>query len=146
MPLIRDLAFERSGSSGRRLGILVSAALACLIQIQPSVQIFGVTTRRVARSARETGIRMALGASRAEVVWTVVSRTTTPGLAGIALGLALALGLRSSLASFLFHVGAADPVSYLGATFLLAGVLLTAALLPARSVAGAAPMEVLREE
>lgn len=108
--------------------------------------VFGVTARRVARLRREMGICMALGADRAALIRDATKRTAAPGGIGLALGLALAWVLASSLSGFLFEVEARDPLSFLGAAVFLGGVMVLAAFMPAHTATAVPPAEVLRGE
>jgi ABC-type antimicrobial peptide transport system permease subunit len=92
------------------------------------------------------GICMALGADRFGLIRDIVRRTAAPGALGLVVGLALAGSVGSSFRGFLFEVEPWDPVSFLGAALFLAGVMLVAAFVPARSATATSPAEVLRQE
>ena len=107
---------------------------------------FSVVSCDVSQRTREVGIRMALGATRPEVVRLVLRRGATLIALGSAIGLAGAAVVTRLARSVLFEVGPLDPVSFIGATALLVGVALAAVWLPARRAAGVEPVQALRAE
>lgn len=108
--------------------------------------IYGVTAYSVARRTREIGIRIACGARGKDVLRLVVGEGLRLTAIGVALGLALAFAVGRLLASLLFGVGAADPVTFalIAATFV--GVGLLASYVPARRATRVDPMKALRYE
>src|SRR5690606_8257352 len=106
---------------------------------------FGVTSYVVAQRQREIGIRMALGARRAQVARMVVAGGL--GLAGIglALGFVGTLVMGRALRSQLYGVALLDPVTLVGVLGLLALSAIVATLLPARRAARLDPSRSLRE-
>jgi putative ABC transport system permease protein len=124
--------------------LLLSFALTALVLAL--VGLFGVMSYLVAQGTRELAIRMALGANRMEVYWTVMQRGAALAMAGCALGLALyPLGRRLILAT-LFQTSAYDPATLLLVPALLVGVALLASYLPARRATKVDPMVALRYE
>jgi ABC-type antimicrobial peptide transport system permease subunit len=101
---------------------------------------YGVTERR-----RELGIRVALGAASRQITWLVVREGLLLTAAGIALGIAGALIASRALSSLLFGVGATDASTYAAVATALAGVALTATLLPARRATQVDPAYLLRD-
>jgi ABC-type antimicrobial peptide transport system permease subunit len=100
----------------------------------------------VAQRTRELGIRLALGASRTNVLRVVLGRSALLIGAGLAIGLALAFAAARAIASFLYGVGAADPLAFAGSALLLGGAAFLASLIPARRATRIAPTEALRAE
>jgi ABC-type antimicrobial peptide transport system permease subunit len=100
----------------------------------------------VVQRTREIGIRMALGARQEDVLGLVVGDALRLSLVGIAIGIALAIGLSRLLRGMLFGVSNFDPVSYLGLTLVLGLVALFASWLPARRAAKVDPAVALRAE
>ncbi len=100
----------------------------------------------VRRRTTEIGIRMALGATPAEVVWMFVLEVMRLVSAGMVLGLAGALAGSRLLASMLFRTAAADPTVYLGACLVLLVTAASAAFIPARRAARVDPIVALRTE
>jgi putative ABC transport system permease protein len=123
------------------LGLFAGAAV-----LLATVGVYGVLSCAVAERFREIGIRLALGATRRDVLCSVVSKGMLPVLLGLAVGLGGALALTRLLRSQLFGVGPMDAATFLGAAFLLAGVALAACYFPARRAAKIDPMVALRYE
>jgi ABC-type antimicrobial peptide transport system permease subunit len=110
------------------------------------VGLYGVLTFTVNRRARDIGIRMALGAQRADVVRTVVWRAWSLALVGAVAGLPIALTLALILRGTLYGVGPVDPASICVSLIVLLGLASLACYLPARRATRIDPMEALRYE
>ncbi|MDO8835433.1 MAG: ABC transporter permease [Vicinamibacterales bacterium] len=110
------------------------------------VGIYGVNAYLVARRTREIGIRMALGATAADVVRLIVRDAAVVAAIGVGIGLGLAVALGSLLSSMLYEVRATDPLALLAAPLLLGGSALLASYIPARRATRVAPVEALRQE
>jgi putative ABC transport system permease protein len=110
------------------------------------VGIFGVMSYSVAQRTREIGIRMALGAGRAQVIGGVIGQTMKFVLAGTALGVAAALGATRLLTAFLYGVGASDPWVYGATAAAFTLVAIVAAAWPARRAASVDPVVALGHE
>ena len=121
----------------------VFAGLALLIS---SVGLYGVLAYVVNLRARELGIRMALGARRAELLKLVVGQGLRMALTGIALGIAGAFALTRLMANLLFRVRSSDPVTFVAVPSVLLLVSLLASYIPARRAAQVDPGQVLRGE
>lgn len=100
----------------------------------------------MSRRTREIGVRMALGATRGEVAALVMRDGLVMSIVGTALGLGAALPLMRSIASVLYGVSPADPLSYgvTAATLLIVALLAT--WLPARRATAVDPLIALRME
>ena len=118
---------------------LLSLALA-------SVGLYGLLSYEVARRTHEVGIRMALGASRGEVLSLVVGRGIRLVAAGTAIGIPAALGLMRYLQSVVYGVHPVDPVTYAAVVILLSIVALAACYIPARRATKVDPLVALRYE
>ncbi|MBS1854602.1 MAG: ABC transporter permease [Acidobacteria bacterium] len=121
----------------------VFSALALALS---AVGIFGVMSYTVSRRTRELAIRMALGASRREVLRMVLREGLGVTLVGVALGIAGALALSRVMAGYVYGISSTDPVTFVAASALLTGVALVASLVPARRAARVDPMAALRYE
>ena len=108
--------------------------------------IFGVMAYAVARRTREIGIRVALGATPADVMRWVGGRAARLTLAGLGAGLLGAAALTRVLGSALFEVSPLDPAVYLAVTGALGLTALVAAWLPARRAARVDPVQALADE
>jgi putative ABC transport system permease protein len=117
------------------------AGLALLLAI---AGIYGVMAYLVAARTREIGVRMALGASRGSVLRLVLSRGLALAGVGIAAGLVLAILLGKLIASQLYQVRPADPVTLAAAVVVLLAACLLACYLPARRAARVHPADALR--
>jgi putative ABC transport system permease protein len=110
------------------------------------VGIYGVISFFVGQRTREIGIRMALGAQRADVLKMVVSEGLSLTLPGVAAGFLAAFALTRLLSSLLYGVSAMDPVALGGVALLFACVGLIASYIPARRAMRVDPVIALREE
>ena len=111
-----------------------------------AVGLYGVTAYSVAQRTHEIGIRVALGARRAEVLRLVLGQGAKLAMLGLAIGTAAALALSQFLSSLLYGVTARDPLTFAGVAALLAGVALAASYIPARRAMRVDPMIALRHE
>jgi putative ABC transport system permease protein len=110
------------------------------------IGIYGVLAYAVTQRTREIGIRMALGAERADVVAMVLRRTLVLAAAGVAFGTAGALAVTRVLNKFLFHVKHNDPATFAAVAALLGLAAVAAGLIPARRATKVDPMVALRYE
>ncbi|SPF35362.1 membrane hypothetical protein [Candidatus Sulfopaludibacter sp. SbA4] len=111
-----------------------------------AVGIYGLMAYSVEQRTREIGIRMALGARSSDVRNMVLFYGMRLALAGVAIGVAAALGLTRLLATFLFGVKALDPLVFVAVPILLSGVALFAVWLPALRASRVDPILALRHE
>jgi ABC-type lipoprotein release transport system permease subunit len=129
-----------------RMATSVLSGFAVLALVLASTGIFAVMSYIVTGRTREIGIRMALGARQADVLWMVLLQSLRPVALGVALGLCGALALTRLMTTLLYQVSPTDPVVLTGVTLLLAAVAAVAGLLPARRAARIDPLIALRHE
>jgi putative ABC transport system permease protein len=130
----------------RRFNMALLALFGVLGLVIAAVGIYGVMAYIVAQRTSEIGVRMALGATRGNVVAMVLRRASWLMAAGIAIGGAGAWYLSSTVKSFLFEVEPNDPGIFAGALTTLAIAGLLASAIPARRAAAVDPLIALRQE
>ncbi len=147
---VQDLATYRAvvdqGVAQPRFQALLIGLFAAVALVLAVVGVYGVLSYQVAQRAREVGIRIALGASRVDVVRLVIRRGLWLTTAGLAIGVLGAIGLTRYMASLLYGVGATDPATFVGVAGLLAVTSLAASFIPARRAARVDPTVTLRQE
>ncbi len=134
--------------AARRFSMRLLAVFAATALALASIGMYGVISYLVGGRAREIGIRMALGATRGDVLQWVLERGGRLAVGGAGAGLLAALILARWMArsSMLYGVEPYDPWTLAGVTALLIGVALAACYVPARRAARIDPMEALRGE
>ncbi|MGH6913973.1 MAG: ABC transporter permease [Geminicoccales bacterium] len=140
-----ETTISRSISEPRFTAVLLGlfGALAIVLAL---VGVHGVLSYTVAQRTHEMGIRLALGASRAEVLGMVLRQGMGLAGLGIALGILGALAATRLLAGLLFGVSATDAATFIGVSFAVATVAFIASWLPARRVTRVSPMTALRTD
>ncbi len=118
---------------------LLGLLLAC-------VGVYGIMSFTVAQRTNEMGIRLALGAQRADIIQLVLWEAMLPVLGGAAIGLVVALSVTSLVASQLFDLASTDPVTISAAVSVMVAVAALAAYFPARKASRVEPMVALRYE
>jgi predicted permease len=108
--------------------------------------VFGVTSYTTERSIHDFGIRMALGAQRAHVLWLVLRKGLIFSMAGVAVGVGASFWLTRLLVSALFGVTAHDPATFIAVSAAIVVITLGACYLPARRATRVDPMVALRAE
>ncbi|MBY0495002.1 MAG: ABC transporter permease [Cyanobacteria bacterium] len=130
----------------RRLQSRLVVLFAVSALLVASVGIYGVVAYAVTRRRNELSIRLALGASRAALMASIVRQGMTPVLAGVAAGIALGLLLGRTIRALLFGVHATDGQTMALVSLLLVSVGLAACLIPARRATIGTTLDVLRSE
>jgi ABC-type antimicrobial peptide transport system permease subunit len=149
VPLYQVRTLEQvvaESTATQRFSMLLQTLFALLALSLAAVGLYGVLAFTVARRTSEIGVRMALGARRSDVRRMVVRQGM--GIVAVALGLGVlgALAGGRLLASLLFGVSPADPVTYTTVVGVLLVVALVACWVPARRASGVDPAEALRAE
>jgi putative ABC transport system permease protein len=130
----------------RRFNLTLVAIFSGTALLLALAGIYGVLAYSVARRTRELGVRIALGASSANVLKLVLRQAVATVTAGVLLGAIAAFALTRVIQSMLFGVTGSDPVTYVGVAALLLGVALLAAFVPARRATQVDPLVALRQE
>ena len=130
----------------RRLNLALFATFAAAALFLAAIGVYGVLAYAVAQREHELGIRMALGAQRADVVSMVVREGMSVVSAGIVAGVAGALMLTRFMESLLFEVRPSDPLTFTLVVLVLSAIGLLACLGPALKASAVDPIEALRRE
>jgi ABC-type antimicrobial peptide transport system permease subunit len=119
---------------------------AMIALILAATGIYGVVAYRTQLRTHEIGIRVALGASRADVLRLVLMQGIRLTVVGLVLGLALAFGLTRFIAGSLYGVSATDPTTVIGVVVLLGFMAVVACYLPAQRALRVNPVSAIREQ
>ena len=111
-----------------------------------AIGIYGLVSYTVQQSAQEIGIRMAVGANRANVVWNFLRRGASLATAGAVIGLILASAASGAIGSLLYGVGARDVTSFAAATAIVMAIAVLASLVPAWRASKTDPLSALRHQ
>ena len=133
-------------SAERRFQTLVLTAFGGIALFLSVVGLYALMAWSVHQRTAEIGIRMALGAQRAEVMWSVLKQGAALWLGGIMLGFVCAWGVTRWMSSLLFEVQPGDPATYLAVAALFCAVALAACYFPARRATLVDPAISLRYE
>ena len=138
--IVKDaLAFQQAA-------LRILGALGVLALVLASVGTYGVMAYVVSSRTREVGIRLAVGATRGDVMWLVLLTGLRLGLVAMAIGLPLALAAAVVLRNRIAGVSPFDPVSFVAVAACVLAALLAACWVPARRAARIDPMVALRYE
>jgi predicted lysophospholipase L1 biosynthesis ABC-type transport system permease subunit len=122
------------------------AVFGGLAMLLAAVGLYGVVAYTVAQQTRELGIRMAIGAQRADLLWMVLGRGLKLTAVGIALGLLLSAAATRLLGGLLYGMSPLDPVSFGAASLAWTAVAMLASYVPARRAMQVDPVVALRWE
>lgn len=126
--------------------MVLLGAFAGLALVLTAIGIYGVVAYNVRQRTAEIGIRVALGADRARVLWMVLRQGLSPVALGLAVGLCATLALGRVIQSLLFGVTPTDPTTLLVVVGVIVTVAAAANLLPARMAVSVDPATALKGE
>ena len=129
-----------------RLAATFAGTLGGLSLLLAVVGMYGVISFSVNERVRDIGVRMALGAQHQNILVMVLRQGMKLVAAGLALGVALSVGLSRFVAGLLVNTGTLDPLAYASASLLLVAVAALACYIPARRATSIDPMQALRTE
>ena len=148
-PITRVATMESlvaSSASERRFALMLFETFGLTALVLAAIGIYGVLSGSVSERTREIGVRMALGATRSEIVSLVVRQAMGLTVAGIAIGLLASAFASRALETLLFGVTRRDPVTYAGVVAVLIAASAAAAWLPAWRAARVDPAVTLRAD
>ena len=146
LPIVEVVALEDRLSRGviqDRMVARLTSIFGALALLLASLGLYGTISYGISRRVAELGLRMALGADRATVLWMVLREALWLVVVGAAVGFPLAFAAGRSMQTLLFGVGAADPVSFVAGSAILLVVAAVAAYLPAHRASRIEPMVAL---
>jgi ABC-type antimicrobial peptide transport system permease subunit len=139
-------ALVASSLAQRRFALVLMLVFAGVALLLAAVGIYGVMSYSVAQRTQEIGIRVALGATAANVLGLVVKDGMRLVAGGLVLGIGGALLVTRLITSLLYDVSASDALTYAVIAFLLAAVAFVAIVIPARRATRVDPIQSLRSE
>ena len=132
-------------ASDYRATTALAGALGIVGLLLTVLGVYGVIAYRTGRRTREIGIRMALGARRGDVLRLIVREGAGVALAGVAIGIGVALLATREIGSMLFHVSAWDVPSFASAAAIVFALACVATAVPALRATRVAPSRALRD-
>ncbi|HZF37577.1 MAG TPA: FtsX-like permease family protein, partial [Blastocatellia bacterium] len=129
-----------------RMGAVLLAIFGLVALLLAAVGLYGLMSYGVARRTREIGIRMALGADRANIISLLLKQGMTPVVVGLAMGLLGAWSLKKVLSELLHGVSSTDFVTYVIVIILIILTAVVATLLPSHRATEIDPLTALRQE
>ena len=133
-------------NSARRFRTWLLGLFAALAMLLSTVGIYGVMSYATAQRTQEIGVRMALGAQRNGILILVLRQGMALAAAGLAVGMAAAIGLTHLISGLLFGVTPTDPTTFAAAAVILVGAAAGATLFPALRATRLDPLTALRDE
>ena len=144
-PMTQQEQFDESYAQ-QRIFAAMGGFFGVLAALLVATGLYGTYSFRVSRRTTEIGVRMALGASRAQVLAMVLRESLWVLAAGLAVGIPLTYFAARPLKSMLYQMSPLDPISFVVAIAAMIAVSVCAVLLPARRAASIEPMQALRSE
>jgi predicted permease len=129
-----------------RIGGTFVGAFGLLALVLAAIGVYGVTSYTTNQRTHEIGIRLALGASRTDVLRLILRRGILLTMLGLVIGLGLSFGVTRFMQSLLLGVSSTDALTFVGVALLLSVVVLVACLIPARRAMRVDPIQALRYE
>jgi predicted lysophospholipase L1 biosynthesis ABC-type transport system permease subunit len=129
-----------------RMTSAVSAWFGCFALLLAAVGLYGRLAYAVVERTREIAIRVALGAARTVVMWTILRQVLVLALSGVAIGLPFAMAFAQAIRSLLFGLAPFDPSTLAAVVIVILGVSAVAGYIPARRASRVDPMVALRYE
>src|SRR5579871_2359315 len=129
-----------------RMGAVLAGAIGVLGMVLAVVGVYGVVSFTVSQRTQEIGIRMALGADRANILALIFRQGCVLIFAGLLAGLTLAWVVSRTMANLFVGISATDPLTFLTVTLLLTSVAFFACYVPAKRATGVQPTSALRAE
>ena len=136
---VKDLGMQR-------IEVMLLSVLAGLALLLSVIGIYGLIANLVVQRTREIGIRLALGSSMRQAMLEIGRSGIFATMLGLAVGLAASLLALRALKSFVYGIGATDPVTLTGTALVLGAVAMAATFFPTRRIARIDPAKTLREE
>jgi putative ABC transport system permease protein len=135
-----------AATAQRRFNRLLLTVFGALALTLAAVGVYGVMSYSVSTRTREIGLRLALGATKGDVMRLVLREGLALAAGGVAIGLGLGLWLAKTAQSMVFEIEPRDPITFVSVAILLSAVALAACYVPARRATKADPALALKAE
>jgi putative ABC transport system permease protein len=136
---------RREASLDQEFVGIVMGGLAAMSLLLASLGVYGLVADSARQREREMAVRLVLGAAPSSIIWLLLNQARRSGIAGVVLGLALAVAVAGALRGSLIAVRGLEPIMFLSAAGILFAVVLVAAYLPARRASHTDPGVILRQ-
>jgi putative ABC transport system permease protein len=128
----------------QRFSLALFGAFAAVALLLASVGLYGLVAYTVSQRTEEIGVRLALGATPADVLRLVVRQALGLALAGLSIGLIVAVSTTRLIRSLLFEISPHDPLTFIAVPIVLLVVIVLASLIPARRASRVDPVVAIR--
>jgi putative ABC transport system permease protein len=132
--------------SQRRFALLLILLFGAVALVLTALGLYGVLAYSVSQRTQEIGVRVALGATREDILRLVLTQASKMTAIGVACGIAVALGVARILSSQLFEIGPTDPLTFGVVLLLLLAVAAAASYVPVQRALRINPLTALRHE